>query len=241
MGSIRLTPYLLMAINRISGKCGSVVCCNEKNYLKRLICPWRENNENKNPNCICEQQVEKCQFAKYSCTATVPSLQKRPNQTWAIWKWPSETSAWLLPLISQHVCWSTPQSTADHKNDEYCVNTSTRISMCRTLRTLWVWHKPFSSRRARAGESDPEESSPSASWECWESGICHPRIWPGRSERRAGKPLLWSIYDSHADTWEAPTHRLADMICYFDKVQVLSTDHAWFFDLVYRCLHRLTW
>lgn len=31
LGSIRLTPYLLMAINRISGKCGSVVCYNGSN------------------------------------------------------------------------------------------------------------------------------------------------------------------------------------------------------------------
>lgn len=45
LGSIRLTPYLLMAINRISGKCVSVVCCigiNEKrNYSTRQIAQWK--------------------------------------------------------------------------------------------------------------------------------------------------------------------------------------------------------
>ncbi len=48
----------------------------------------------------------------------IPSLQRRPNQTWAIWKWPSEISAWLLLLISQHACWSTPQSTATRRETD---------------------------------------------------------------------------------------------------------------------------
>lgn len=95
LGSIRLTPYLLMAMRRISGKFGSVVCCIDKILTRLCFVSWRNT-------CVLYN----------GCVRVLPSLQRKQNQTWAIWKWSSETSAWPPLWIYQHVCWSTPQSTA---------------------------------------------------------------------------------------------------------------------------------
>lgn len=91
-------------------------------------------------------------------TAQIPSLQRRPNQTWAIWKWPSETSAWILLLISQHACWSTPQSTAtrgETDKDEPVISQKScihdySISLWRTAVTRTLFQSSGESWRIRS-------------------------------------------------------------------------------------------
>lgn len=88
----------------------------------------------------------------------LPSLQRMQNQTWAIWKGSSETSAWLPLSIYQHVCWSTPLSTAKpFKSNIFWVNATKGTFEKMSKRNIVFKNKPSSSRPVRAGVSDPEE------------------------------------------------------------------------------------
>lgn len=140
LGSIRLTPYLLMAMRRISGKFGSVVCCIDRiltrlyvlSLEETLVCfitvlwkcylHFKESRTKRGPF---ENDLQKHQlgllsgFTSMSVEVRHNRLQSHSNQTYT--------------KLKGHV-WK-------------CLNGTQSVTK----------NKPSSSRPERAGVSDPEE------------------------------------------------------------------------------------
>lgn len=115
-GSMRVTPSLLIAIKRTSGKFVSEDCCGRiSNINKPYIVYFTKNNKS---NTIIEENV--ILFARHLGKSTLhhivtnlPWLQKRQIQKLATYKWFLETSV-LLPLeISLHGYWSMWRQAAE--------------------------------------------------------------------------------------------------------------------------------